>query len=255
LRDSDVKLLKEQVACAKRCDSKVILDVHNYGAYWLGGAARKKFGIGASDVTTAHFADLWSKLSEIFASDPTVEAYGLMNEPIDVVDDWHAISKSTVQAIRARKDDKLILIGGKKYSSAHTWAIDNGERTWIDDGNVVYEAHCYFDASNSGEYKQSFEQEYGFDQRIAFRGPDRLAPFVKWCRANGARGFIGEFGVPHNDERWLTVLDRFLEALDREGIASCYWAAGEWWGDYPLSIQPQMDFRKSVPPFDHLIRQ
>ena len=29
-----------------------------------------------------------------------------------------------------------------------------------------------------------------------------------------------------------------------EGI---YWAAGEWWGNYPLSIQPTRNFTKDSP--------
>jgi endoglucanase len=213
-------------------------------------------GIGSPSVTRAHFVNLWERLSDTFKAHETVEAYGLMNEPHGVIDDWHQISSEVVTHLRNnRHDDKPILVAGKMYSSAHSWALDNGDRAWIaPTENVIYEAHCYFDTTNSGEYLQSFAQEQAFDQRIEFRGAERLAPFVDWCRKNQARGMIGEFGIPNNDGEWLRVLDRFLEAVDAAGFASCYWAAGEWWGNYPLSIQPRLDYRQSAPPMERLLR-
>jgi uncharacterized protein (TIGR03437 family) len=40
----------------------------------------------------------------------------------------------------------------------------------------------------------------------------------------------------------MTVLDNFLTSLDSAGFDGTYWAAGEWWGTYPLSVQPDDDF-------------
>jgi endoglucanase len=262
--DQELDRLIRQVDYARNCGGSVILDAHNYGAYTLDMAppaipptpAPAELGIGSTSVTRAHFVDLWEKLSDVFKDNAAVEAYGLMNEPFKVVDDWHAVSLAVVDALRDGKhDNKPILVAGKLFSSAHTWAADNGAHAWIDASkNVIYEAHCYFDASNSGQYRQTFTQEFGFDQRIEHRGADRLAPFVEWCRDNQVRGCIGEFAVPNDEAGWLPVLDRFLEALDQAGMTSCYWAAGEWWGNDRLSIQPRLDFRQAPPPLDRLIR-
>lgn len=264
LVDDYLNLLKQQVIFAKNCDAKIILDLHNYGAYWLNpsvaipidSSQREEIGIGSPALTADHFVNLWSRLSDVFGSESTVDAYGLMNEPHRVNDDWHSLSQKAVDAIRNKGDHKTILVSGRRFASAHTWPLDNGDRPWIADpiGNHVYEAHCYFDSSNSGVYNQSFQQEYSFDQRIEYRGVERIATFVNWCQENHVRGFVGEFGIPQNDPGWLAVLDRFLEAIDRAGMPSCYWAAGEWWGGYPLSIQPRLDFRQSVPALDHLLR-
>ena len=68
------------------------------------------------------------------------------------------------------------------------------------------------------------------------------------------RGLVGEFGVPGNDPRWQAVLARFLEALDRAGMEGCYWAAGEWWGAYPLSIQPGPAWPSAAPQLEALRR-
>ncbi len=70
-------------------------------------------------------------------------------------------------------------------------------------------------------------------------GADRLKPFVDWLKANNARGFIGEYGVPDTDARWLTVLDNFLTAMDTAGLGGTYWAGGPWWGNYQLGVEPR----------------
>ena len=44
----------------------------------------------------------------------------------------------------------------------------------------------------------------------------RIQPFVEWLEAHNAKGFIGEYGVPNNDPRWLTVLDNFLAEMKRK---------------------------------------
>lgn len=262
--DQELDRLVRQVDYARNCGGSVILDVHNYGAYTLDiapptippASAPAELSVGSAAVTRAHFVDLWERLSDVFKDNSAVEAYGLMNEPFKVVDDWHAVSLDVVNALRdVKHDNKPILIAGKLFSSAHSWIADNGDRAWIDASrNIIYEAHCYFDSSNSGEYLQTFAQEFGFDQRIEFRGADRLAPFVQWCRDNQVRGCIGEYAIPNDEPEWIPVLDRFLAALDRAGMTSCYWAAGEWWGNYRLSVQPRLDFRQAPPPLERLIR-
>ena len=50
------------------------------------------------------------------------------------------------------------------------------------------------------------------------------------------------------------MLAGFLRELDRADMDSCYWAAGEWWGDYPLSLQPRKDFTEPAPQLAVLTR-
>jgi len=64
-------------------------------------------------------------------------------------------------------------------------------------------------------------------------------PFLTWLTERKACGFLGEYGVPDDDPRWLVVLDKFLNALEAAGVGGTYWAAGPWWGDYPLSVEPR----------------
>src|SRR5206468_221018 len=142
-------------------------------------------------------------------------------------------------------DNKLIMVpGGASYSAAQRWPNDNGATSWISDpaNNFMYEAHQYFDFDNSGSYNRSYDQELASNPNLPNVGPTRIAPFVNWCKTNSVRCYLGEYGVPNNDPRWLTVLDNLLKALDDAGMDGTYWAAGEWWGNYSLSVQPANNF-------------
>ncbi len=53
--------------------------------------------------------------------------------------------------------------------------------------------------------------------------------FVDWLKANGLKGFIGEFGVPSNDARWLEVQKNALDYMNANGLDGTAWAGGAWW--------------------------
>ncbi len=247
LDPEELARLKKAVARAHKYGGEVILDVHNYGRYVLRHRGEivpavidESFG-GEVPVRREHFADFWCRLSREFAAAPGVWAYGLMNEPHDMgPSDWKAISQAAVDAIRAEGDRTLILVSGDGWAAAHRFPEANGPRAWISDpaDNVAYEAHCYFDHDHSGRYDWDYETEQARDPHLEMRGLVRLSPFVGWCRVNGVRGFLGEYGVPRDDPRWQGVLAPFLDALDRAGLDSCAWAAGEWCGDYRLAVAP-----------------
>ncbi|MDP6386541.1 MAG: hypothetical protein QGI93_10140, partial [Planctomycetota bacterium] len=99
--------------------------------------------------------------------------------------------------------------------------------------------HCYFDHDGSGEYELSYEEELERDPTLPSRPTARLEPFLAWLSENRAKGFLGEFGLPIQSEQWSRLLPGFLDALDRAEVPAAWWAAGEGWGDYPLSMQPR----------------
>jgi endoglucanase len=260
LNEAELDRLKTAAGWARKHRGELIIDIHNYGRYALGVAQsgdrpRRLECIidhqaGDLAVTRADFADLWRRLSEAFRDDAAVYAYGLMNEPHDMSgSDWQAISQAAVDAIRRQKDNKLILVAGDHWSNAFRFAEVNGRKAWIKDPaeRIAYEAHCYFDHDHSGHYEQDYAAELSRDPRLETRGAERVKPFIRWCRANRAQGFLGEFGIPAHEPRWQPVLRHFLEELDRAGMEGCYWAAGEWWGSYPLSVQPHDNFQTPAP--------
>jgi endoglucanase len=258
-------LLKTNVAWAKAHDSEVIIDVQNFGRYWIqeGGALREyiidnRSQDGSVRVSTAHFADLWRRLSTEFKFERAVYAYGLMNEPHDMGSaNWKTISQAALDAIRANQDDKLTLIAGEAWSSADHWAAANGPTSWIDDpaNSFAYEAHQYFDRDGSGAYRMSYDEELARNSDLVNVGRKRLQHFIDWTRSNNVRGIVGEYGIPGGDPRWGAVLQNFLAALDAAGMDGAYWAAGEWWAntDYALSAQPSANFAQDRPQMSLLL--
>jgi endoglucanase len=263
LEEMEIRHLKTAIGWARKHGGVVILDIHNYCRYIMGSGRRRcecvidKAAKDSPQVNRDHFADLWRRLARLFRDNNAVYAYGLMNEPHDLgTSNWRKISQTAVKAIREENDSKLILIAGDGWSNAQRFGEINGQQAWVNDpaNNVAYEAHCYFDHDSSGHYHLSFDEELTRDARLETRGVARLQPFVQWCRSNRVRGFLGEFGIPSTDARWEPVLSRFLAALDRAEMEGCYWAAGEWWGANPLSIQPNGTEQRSARQLRLLMR-
>ena len=202
-------------------------------------------------VTSDDFVDFWVKMSNVFKGEPAVAAYDLTNEPHDMgVANWSQIAQKAVTAIRANGDQKTIMIPGDGWSNATGWSYYNGATAFITDpaNNYYYEAHLYFDSDYSGTYAETYDQELAAHANVAQVGVTRLEPFVTWCTTNKVPCYLGEYGIPNSDPRWLTVLDNFLYALDAAGMPGTYWAAGELWATVPgcscslLSVQPANDF-------------
>jgi len=243
--------LRSFCAHAKAAGVRVILDVHNYGRYRSVYNGKPRTSIidevvdGKTLVDREDFADLWTRLAVSFSKEKSVVGYGLMNEPHDMgSSNWKEISQAAVDAIRKVDTRTRIVVAGDDWSSAERFRLANGSKAWIKDpaNRVIYEAHCYFDNDGSGKYTRSFQQEKTADPRMRERGLKRLKPFADWCEANEVRGMIGEFGVPR-DPAWREMTELFVAECVSQKIPACYWAAGEWWGDYSLSIQPNDDQR------------
>lgn len=147
----------------------VILDVHNYGAYWLddGGQGVRR-AIGSPEVPLARFTDLWLRLSRHFKDNRALLAYGLMNEPLGMpalpggteAQQWERASQQALDAIRATGDTTTVLVSGYHWSGAWRWSTIH-PAPWIRDpaDNVRYEAHHYFDRDRSGTYSWTYDQE------------------------------------------------------------------------------------------------
>jgi murein biosynthesis integral membrane protein MurJ len=160
LDPAELTRLRGTVQRAAQAGLRVILDVQNFGHYFLddGGQGVSR-PIGSAEVPVQDFTDLWSRLSAAFAGQPGVLAYDLMNEPADLnstpgmtaAQVWETASQEAVNAIRARGDTTLIMVPGYDYSHAGEFA-ENHPWAWIVDpaDNIRYTAHHYWrEGSNS----------------------------------------------------------------------------------------------------------
>lgn len=228
LDEAELARLDQVVDLARERHMLLLMDVHNYARY------RGKL-IGEAEVPNAAFADFWRRFAEHYKDEPAVWAYGLMNEPHGTKGLWPAAAQAAVDAIRTVDMNHVITVCGDGYGGAHWWPKQNPNLDIHDPAdNFLYEAHQYFDHNNSGTY----QKPYDTDGAKPDTGVKRLQPFIAWLKERNARGFIGEFGVPAYDPRWLVVLDNFLAEMKANNLGGTYWAAGPWWGYSPLSVEP-----------------
>ncbi|KAA8918044.1 cellulase [Xanthomonas sontii] len=233
LDTAQLDALRTAVERARRYNLHLILDVHNYAKY-------DGVRIGGDAVPAAALADLWRRLALVFGNDGSV-AFGLMNEPNGLASgDWAAIAQASIDAIRGTGADNLILVPGTAFSGAHSWnstwyGVSNaqGLLTVHDPaGNLAFEVHQYLDPDSSGTSAACVSTSIG---------AERLQGFTQWLRANGYRGFLGEFGGS-SDPTCLAALDTMLGYVHDNGdvwLGWTAWAGGAWWrSDYAFNLQP-----------------
>ncbi|HEX6709082.1 MAG TPA: cellulase family glycosylhydrolase [Rubrobacter sp.] len=167
LNGTELRMLKGAIRRATDSGLEVILDVHNFGDYYIernGHGVR--FAIGSDRLPIRNFADLWRRLSHNFRGTPGVAGYGLMNEPAGMprVGDlspakvWEKASQRALDAIRSNGDHRLVMVQGYQWAGVQNWPR-NHPTSWIDDNNFRYEAHHYWDRNNSGAYDYSYAEE------------------------------------------------------------------------------------------------
>ena len=236
LDDLELGRMKNFVNAAEARGVKIILDMHNYGRRKINGTEHI---IGSPDLSIGDVADVWARLAAEFKSKTNIWAYGLMNEPHGMLTStpWFDIAQALITKIRTVDQATMILVAGDGWSSAWRWPqFSNNLKSLVDPSrNLMFEAHIYFDNDASGKYDQSYDLE----GTTANTGVDRVQPFVKWLKDNKLRGFVGEYGVPDNDPRWLLTLDNMLKYLQNNCVNGTYWAAGPWWGNYTLAVEPK----------------
>jgi endoglucanase len=223
--------LKKTVTLATAQGMTVILDPHNYARFQL---ANEEHIIGDGTLTPEHFADLWSQLSIEFRSELLV-VFGLMNEPHDIdAELWAYAANLAIDAIRSTGATQLILVPGTNWTGAHSWTKTQNALAMLDVfdplDNFAYEAHQYLDSNYSG----------GSESCTVTDASTVLEGFTNWLRANGKRGFLGEFGAGSSDA-CKTAVTSVLDHLETNAdvwMGWTYWAGGPWWGDYFTSISP-----------------
>ncbi len=240
LNETELARLTQSLDLAKKYGLSVILDLHNYYRY-------NSAQIGSATVPISAFADFWTRVAQVLSNHPALYAYGLMNEPHDTNGYWPQAALAAAQAIRILDSKHWIFIAGERWSSAYHWPTYNNQLitdAWMRDpaNKLVYEAHLYLDGDYSGNYSDSSETY------SPMLGVERASPFVQWLKENGLRGYLGEHGVPDYSLSGMVAMDNLLNYLGRNCIPLAYWAAGPWWGNYPLALDVDSTIKRPQLP-------
>ncbi|MDR1681972.1 MAG: cellulase family glycosylhydrolase [Candidatus Symbiothrix sp.] len=232
--------MKEVIAEAERLGMYVMPDMHDYCRRTIDGTTYK---FGESDkLTKAHFGDVWKKLAAELKSFTNIWGYDIMNEPYGLATGvWLEYAQEAIDSIRSIDAETPIVLEGESYAASSSWPSTGGKLIdLVDPSNkLIFQAHCYFDADKSGLYKQ---ETYDAEVSSPTQHIDRLRPYVNWLNENNAKGILGEFGVPRNDARWLTMLDEVLAYLKENGVSGTYWVGGNGYANDHVSVQPLENF-------------
>lgn len=232
LEPAELARLKTAVDRAQANKMCLILDLHSYGAY-------RGNPIGSTAVEVRAFLDVWEKLALAFP-DPKRVALGLSNEPYTLpIAQWANIAQLTVNRLRALNSRHLILVTGGRWSGIHEWRQEfDGSSNASSFANLhdplqrtVIEVHQYADANFSGTGNTCLSP-------ACFQ--TMFKTVNDWASLHHQQLFLGEFGTPP-DSSCLAALDAMLSHTTNSAIwrGWTYWAAGAWWGNYPLGISPR----------------
>jgi endoglucanase len=233
LNATELQFITNFIKTCKTYQVDVIVTIQNYGRYKINNV---EYPLGSKQVPYTAFRAFWKTLATNLKNYNNIYGYNLMAEPNNMGENvWGNAAQEAIYGIREVDTTHTIIVDGNSYACAEKWVEYSDELKYLEDpnNNLMYDAHCYFDEDRSGAYTNGFTNGTSTDI-----GVQKIAPFINWLKKNNKRGYVGEFGIPKNDARWIPVLDKFLHYIQQNGIGGCYWGAGQWWNNYSLSIEP-----------------
>ena len=216
-----------------------------------GGPSWRGNRVGDGLVTSAHFADFWSKLAALFASNPRA-SIGLVNEPNSMSTmTWFAAAQAAITSIRAAGFGGDILVPGNGFSGAGDWTSGSYDTSspqrsnaygWLNArgpglplldalGKLVVGVHSYADANAGGSSTSVASSTVS---------RDRVEVTVDWARTNGLKVFVGEIGMYAGAANASANWGNFVSYLDANAdtlTGFAWWGCGKpgWWDDVAAS--------------------
>ncbi|MBX9723531.1 MAG: glycoside hydrolase family 5 protein, partial [Candidatus Obscuribacterales bacterium] len=161
---------------------KVIIDLHNYGAY-----RNVTVGVPGGNPNSM-FANFWTQMATKYGSNPKI-IFGLMNEPVGgsmTATTWLASSQAAINAIRATGTTNLILVPSTYWMHPVNF-LDLNASVMINvtdpANNYSYDVHQYLDSNGSGT---------GTDVLSPSASVATLSSFTAWLKTNHRTAFLSE---------------------------------------------------------------
>lgn len=201
--------------------------------------------VGDGTLTTAHFADFWSKMATKYGGNSTVYGFDLMNEPFSMTvptdSSNYATTASTtlmyqaaIDAVRLINSTKWLFVETDEFAGAQTFVANYGSNPtpWYTDpaNRLVYTFHYYFNDNHDGTYPDAFKTS-----NLTAVAPD-CTPIMQWAYNHHLNACLGEFGVPNTSD-WMPCLTAVLDLCNQYLVWTNHWAGGDAYNS-PTTIQP-----------------
>ena len=136
-RESIIKLLQDFVDWCRKYGLRPILNMHKaIGNYC---DILEESGLMQNEELQKRFISLWLRLEDEFADQNDV-AFELLNEVVNAsADEWNSLAEKTVNAIRKKNRERLIIVGGIEWNNPPGLP----KIKLYDDENIIYTFHCY----------------------------------------------------------------------------------------------------------------
>lgn len=140
LDGAELARLVSIIGSAEAYGMRVVVDIHNYGAY-------RSALVGTGAVSADQFAAFWARLARHLKAHGNA-MFGLMNEPQQGdAQAWMIIIQKTIDAIWAVGAEQLILVAGTAWDGVHSFVQVSGpfaarlhdplQRTWFEMHEVL----------------------------------------------------------------------------------------------------------------------
>jgi endoglucanase len=266
--------LQTAIGCFHAAGVGVIVDLHNFCAYvqstqWNAGTYSyagnsgnvPNTGVnfcGDGTLTTAVFADVWTRLATALVGTPGLIGYDIMNEPMFcnfTVQNYAPFAQAAINAIRAVDTVTTIYVEGVGGPPAADWTgqtcgAGNHNNTLVPSltgTKLLTSAHQYFDSTPVSSAPGAYSGNYASYGQNPNGGVQDVTPYVS---AVTNAGWIGEFAWPNDStsgykggsvNQWMTLGTNTLNYLATNKTKATWWlysALSRFVGVHPLAINP-----------------
>ena len=136
-RKSIINILHNFVTWCRKYDMRPVLNMHKaIGNYC---DIPEENGLMQNEELQKRFVALWSMLEDEFSEENDI-VFELLNEAVNATpDEWNAVAKLTIDALRAKNTERILVVGGVEWNNPPALPYVK----IYDDENIIYTFHCY----------------------------------------------------------------------------------------------------------------